>query len=250
MKTKRIRRSPRAIPFRKIIPNMITSGNILSGILSMILTLQGHYHPAAWLIMAAVFFDAMDGKMARSLGGSTEFGVELDSLADAVSFGAAPALLFYAVFLWGWLGIVGALSAAFFGLCGALRLARFNVFHAPGPFQGLPIPAGGLFLASLVMGGLSVPPAMAAALAVATGLLMVSSIPYGNLKRLRSGNVNRLKLAFLFALTVALIVTLQGKAPLAALCIYIFSGFFRFDWRKWLAIDPAELEEEEIEAEA
>ena len=246
---KQIRRKARSLPFRKIIPNMITSGNILSGILSMVLTLQGHYQPAAWLIMAAVFFDAMDGKMARSLGGSTEFGVELDSLADVVSFGAAPALLFYAVFLWGWFGIVGALAAAFFGLCGALRLARFNVCHVPGPFQGLPIPAGGLFLASLVMGGFSVPPALAAILAVGTGILMVSMIPYGNLKRLRSGNVNRLKVAFLFALTVALIVALQGKATLAALCIYIASGFFRFDWRKWLAIDPAELEDE-VEAEA
>jgi len=246
---KQIRRKARSLPFRKIIPNMITSGNILSGILSMVLTLQGHYQPAAWLIMAAVFFDAMDGKMARSLGGSTEFGVELDSLADVVSFGAAPALLFYAVFLWGWFGIVGALAAAFFGLCGALRLARFNVCHVPGPFQGLPIPAGGLFLASLVMGGFSVPPALAATLAVGTGVLMVSSIPYGNLKRLRSGNVNRLKVAFLFALTVALIVALQGKATLAALCIYIASGFFRFDWRKWLAIDPGELEDK-LEAEA
>ena len=207
---KRFPRKARSLPFRKIIPNMITSGNILSGILSMILTLQGHYQPAAWLIMAAVFFDAMDGKMARSLGGSTEFGVELDSLADVVSFGAAPALLFYAVFLWGWLGIVGALAAAFFGLCGALRLARFNVCHVPGPFQGLPIPAGGLFLASMVMGGLAMPPVLASLLAVGAGLLMVSSIPYGNLKRLRSGNVNRLKVAFMFALTVALIVALQG----------------------------------------
>lgn len=246
---KRIPRKARSLPFRKIIPNMITSGNILSGILSMILTLQGHYQPAAWLIMAAVFFDAMDGKMARSLGGSTEFGVELDSLADVVSFGAAPALLFYAVFLWGWLGIVGALAAAFFGLCGALRLARFNVCHVPGPFQGLPIPAGGLFLASMVMGGLSMPPVLASLLAVGTGLLMVSSIPYGNLKRLRSGNVNRLKVAFMFALTVALIVALQGKATLAAMCIYVTSGFFRFDWRRWLALDPAELDDE-IENEA
>ncbi len=228
---------------------MITSGNILSGILSMILTLQGHYQPAAWLILAAVFFDAMDGKMARSLGGSTEFGVELDSLADVVSFGAAPALLFYAVFLWGWFGIVGALAAAFFGLCGALRLARFNVCHLPGPFQGLPIPAGGLFLASLVMGGFSLPPALAGLLAVGTGLLMVSSIPYGNLKRLRGGNVNRLKVAFMFALTVAVIVTLQGKATLAAMSIYIVSGFFHFDWRRWLALDAAELDDE-AESEA
>jgi CDP-diacylglycerol--serine O-phosphatidyltransferase len=100
------------------------------------------------------------------------------------------------------------------------------------------------------MGGFSVPPALAAALAVGTGLLMVSSIPYGNLKGLRSGNVNRFKVAFLFALTVALIVTLQSKAPLSALFIYVTSGFFRFDWRKWLAIDPTELEEEEVEAEA
>ncbi|MFA0888372.1 MAG: CDP-diacylglycerol--serine O-phosphatidyltransferase [Synergistales bacterium] len=241
---RRIRRRARALPFRKIIPNMITSGNILSGILSMILTLQGHYQPAAWLILAAVFFDAMDGKMARSLGGSTEFGVELDSLADVVSFGAAPALLFYAVFLWGWFGIVGALAAAFFGLCGALRLARFNVCHLPGPFQGLPIPAGGLFLASLVMGGFSLPPVLAGLLAVGTGLLMVSSIPYGNLKRLRGGNVNRLKVAFMFALTVAIIVTLQGKATLAAMSIYIVSGFFHFDWRRWLALDATELDDE------
>ncbi len=246
---KRIRRKARSLPFRKIIPNMITSGNILSGILSMILTLQGHYQPAAWLIMAAVFFDAMDGKMARSLGGSTAFGVELDSLADVVSFGAAPALLFYAVFLWGWLGIVGALAAAFFGLCGALRLARFNVCHAPGPFQGLPIPAGGLFLASLVMGGLHLLPAVACLLAFGTGILMVSNIPYGNLKRLRGGNVNRMKVAFMFAFTVVIMATLQGKAPLAVMGIYIVSGFFRFDWRYWLALDPAELDEE-IENEA
>lgn len=246
---KRFPRRARSLPFRKIIPNMITSGNILSGILSMILTLQGHYQPAAWLIMAAVFFDTMDGKMARSLGGSTEFGVELDSLADVVSFGAAPALLFYAVFLWGWLGIVGALAAAFFGLCGALRLARFNVCHVPGPFQGLPIPAGGLFLASMVMAGLSMPPALASLLAVGSGLLMVSSIPYGNLKRLRGANVNRAKVAFMFALTVTLIITLQGKGTLALMAIYITSGFFRFDWRRWLALDPAELDDE-VESEA
>jgi len=243
MPVRHIRRKPGALPFRKIIPNMITCGNILSGILSLVLTLQGHYQPAAWLIVAAVFFDAMDGKVARSLGGSSEFGVELDSLADVVSFGAAPALLFYAVYLWGWLGIGGALAAAFFGVCGALRLARFNVCHVPGPFQGLPIPGGGLFLASLVMGRISLPPVFASLLVIGTGVLMVSSIPYGNLKRLRGGNVNRVKIGFMLAFTFTLIATLQARAPLAAMCIYIVSGFLRFDWRKWLAIDPSELEE-------
>jgi CDP-diacylglycerol--serine O-phosphatidyltransferase len=172
---------------------MITSGNILSGILSMILTLQGHYQPAAWLILAAVFFDAMDGKMARSLGGSTEFGVELDSLADVVSFGAAPALLFYAVFLWGWFGIVGALAAAFFGLCGALRLARFNVQIGVIDsrfFNGLPIPGGaavvgtGIVLYYFLGGEGPFPELWILIGSVALALCMVSSIKYYSFKDL------------------------------------------------------------------
>ena len=78
------------IHWRAYIPNMITSGNLLCGMLSLILTLKGQICPAAWLIAFAVFFDFMDGKVARMLGVSSAFGVEFDSLGDVVSFGRRP----------------------------------------------------------------------------------------------------------------------------------------------------------------
>ena len=86
----------RNIPISKIIPNMITSGSVFCGVASLIMTYHQHFVPAAVLICFAVFFDVMDGRVARSLGGSSVFGEELDSLADAISFGVAPAFLIYA----------------------------------------------------------------------------------------------------------------------------------------------------------
>ncbi len=231
-----LRRKEREVPFRKIIPNMITCGNVLCGMLSVVLSFHEHYALAGWLILAAVFFDFMDGKVARSLGGSSAFGMELDSLADVVSFGVAPAMVVYGAALRGFLGVTGALAAAFFALCGALRLARFNVTHAPaGSFQGLPIPAGGLFLVSFVMGGVTLPPAIFAAVVVGTGVLMVSNIPYGNLKKLRKGNMNRGKGLFLSLFLLGLGAIFREKAPLMAMGIYVVSGCFRFDWGGWLS---------------
>ena len=231
-----LRRKEREVPFRKIIPNMITCGNVLCGMLSVVLSFHEHYALAGWLILAAVFFDFMDGKVARSLGGSSAFGMELDSLADVVSFGVAPAMVVYGAALHGFFGITGALAAAFFALCGALRLARFNVTHAPaGSFQGLPIPAGGLFLVSFVMGGVLLPPALFVAVVVGTGVLMVSNVPYGNLKKVRKGNVSRSKGAILSLFLLGLVVIFREKAPLLAIGIYVVSGFFRFDWGRWLS---------------
>ena len=109
-----------------------------------VMAVEGRFVPAAWLIFFATIFDGLDGKVARSLGGGTQFGLEFDSLADLVSFGIAPGMLFYLVSFRGVLGILGAVVLCFFVLCVALRLARFNVVHIPGPFQGLLSPAGGL----------------------------------------------------------------------------------------------------------
>jgi CDP-diacylglycerol--serine O-phosphatidyltransferase len=233
-------RHVRGIPFTKIIPNMITSGNLLCGMLSLVMVIHGKFVPAAWLVFAAVFFDYMDGKMARSLGGSSAFGVELDSLADVVSFGVAPGLIVYGAYLQGFLGVTGALVAAFFALCGALRLARFNVMHVPGPFQGLPIPAGGLFVVSFAMAEFPLPPLVMALITVGTAMLMVSTVPYGNLKKLRKGNVNRMKVTFLTAFVVVLFITLREKAPLAGILLYVSSGFLRFDWGAWLSLQADE----------
>lgn len=217
---------------------MITSGSVLCGMSSLILTYERHFLPSALVLMMAVFFDYMDGKVARSLGGSSAFGVELDSLADALSFGAAPAFLIYATYIGTAGGIYGAIAAAFFALCGVLRLARFNVMHVVGPFQGLPIPAAGMALASAVAGGIPLTPVLAMAAMFALGALMISTVPYGNLKLLRRGNINKTKAVLLTGIAVTTFVFLHEKAFLALIGIYIASGPLRFDWGVWLSIDP------------
>lgn len=242
------KRAGRPIPFRTLIPNMITSGNMLCGMLSLALSFHGHFVPAAWLVYMAVFFDFMDGKMARKLGGSSSFGAELDSLADVVSFGVAPAMVMYGAYLDGFFGVTGAIVAAFFALCGALRLARFNVQHADDSFQGLPIPAGGYFVVSFAVAGIYLHPAVIAIIVAATGILMISNVPFGNLKGLKPGNLDKRKALFLWAFTFMLIFVLRQRAPLVGILIYIVSGFAGVDWGKWLsleAVDDDDLAEED-----
>ncbi len=227
------------LPFRKIAPNMVTSGNLLCGMMALMLIFGGRPVPAAWLIFMAVIFDILDGKVARSMGGGTQFGLEFDSLADLVSFGVAPAMIIYAVYA-GSLGVWGALAGDYFALCGALRLARFNVIHPSGPFQGLPIPAGGLFLASFVPAGIPLHPWAAAVLCIASGSLMISNVPYGNLKGLKNGVADRKKFLLLGAVLAAGFISLKSRAPLAAISVYIFSGPLGIDWGRWLSREKGE----------
>ena len=233
----RYRRRRRHIPFNKIVPNMITSGSVLCGMFSLILTYRRLFLPSALVLVMAVFFDYMDGKVARSLGGSSAFGEELDSLADALSFGAAPAFLIYARYVGVEGGMPGALGTAFFALCGVLRLARFNVAHVTGPFQGLPIPAGGMTLASLVIGDIPLTPALAVAAMAALGVLMISSVPYGNLKLLRKGNVHKRKALTLALIIISCFALLREKSLLALAGIYITSGLLGIEWGTWLSKD-------------
>ena len=100
-RAKQGKKSRTPIPFRQIIPNMVTSGNLLCGMFSLILAFDGRFVPAAWMVFFAVIFDGLDGKMARILGGGSQFGMEYDSLADLVSFGVAPAIMMYAMSLRG-----------------------------------------------------------------------------------------------------------------------------------------------------
>jgi CDP-diacylglycerol--serine O-phosphatidyltransferase len=245
----RRRKTDKPIPLRVIIPNMITSGNMLCGMLSLVLAFHGHFVPASWLIYIAVIFDFMDGKMARRLGGGSSFGMELDSLADVVSFGVAPAMIMYSVYLKGFFGVTGAVVAAFFALCGALRLARFNVQHVDGSFQGLPIPAGGHFLVSFVVAGVYLHPAIMAVVVAAAGVLMISSVSFGNLKALKPGNMDRRKAFFLWAFALTLIIVLRNRAPLTGILIYIASGFAGVDWGRWLSLESVseeDLADEEV----
>ena len=221
------------LEFRHILPNMVTSGNLLCGLFSLMMVLHGRYIPAAWLVFFAVIFDGFDGKVARMLGGGSQFGMEFDSLADLVSFGTAPAILLYQVSVRS-LHTAGAVAACFFALCVALRLARFNVVHVPGPFQGLPCPAGGLFVSSFVIAGVRLPAWAMAIVLLFVGLLMISSIPYANMKKLTKKTANPVKCLALFTMFVVSFVFLKSSAPLFLFALYIVSGLIRFDWGQWL----------------
>ncbi len=134
-----------------ILPNLFTTANILAGFYSIILTHSERFITSAWVIMLAVLFDNLDGKVARLTHTESQFGVEYDSLSDLISFGVAPAFLIY-VFVLNEFGRLGIIASFLFVLTGALRLARFNVqaSHRES-FIGLPIPGAAAVVASMVL---------------------------------------------------------------------------------------------------
>ena len=169
---------------KSIIPNALTALNLVLGMGAIIATFNGQFYQAALFVVAAMISDGLDGRVARYLNASSEFGKELDSLCDLVSFGVAPAMLAYAFLLKDLSGISGYLVAAFFATCGALRLARFNVNTdvVKGYFMGLPIPAAGCTLATFVMLDIKLPGLLFPIVVVICGYLMVSTIKYPDFK--------------------------------------------------------------------
>ncbi len=136
-----------------VLPNLLTSANLFCGFYAIIAAIQGHYVKGAIAIMIGAVFDGLDGKIARVTRTVSKFGLQYDSLCDAISFGVAPAVL---VYLWALqpFGRLGWLAALLFVACGTLRLARFNaqIDHVRSDyFTGLPIPAAGFMIASTVL---------------------------------------------------------------------------------------------------
>ena len=136
-----------------ILPNLVTTGSLFAGFYGIVATMNGNYNLAAWFILVSALFDGLDGKVARLTGTTSRFGVEYDSLADLVAFGVSPGLLMYAWALKPF-GKLGWLAAFLYVVCGALRLARFNVqvdTVESKKFVGLPIPAAAGMVASCVL---------------------------------------------------------------------------------------------------
>lgn len=139
----------------KHLPSFITALNLFAGFLSVVYTVQDKFIFAAWLIIIAAVMDVLDGKMARLVKSSSDFGVELDSLADIASFGFAPSILIYKSFFYQW-DFIGIFISFLPLVIGSLRLARFNIevvdVSVKDPFfKGLPIPAAAITIASYVM---------------------------------------------------------------------------------------------------
>lgn len=158
-----------------ILPSVLTLGNLVAGFAALPLAAQGLFLEAAFLVALAAGLDLLDGKLARLCSAEGEFGSNLDSLADMVSFGAAPAFALYLSTLQD-LPYVGLAVCAGFLICGAARLARFPLVKREDCYLGLPIPPAGLALALLAAAG--TPPALALAATLVLGALMVSRIPF------------------------------------------------------------------------
>src|ERR1700731_5199798 len=156
----------RRIPVRTLVPNVITLLALCAGLTAIRMAFENRYVLALAAIVFAAFLDGIDGRLARFLKGTSRFGAELDSLADFVNFGVAPALILY---FWGLheLKSAGWIAALTFAICAALRLARFNVMiedpnrpaWAGNYFVGVPAPAGAItVLLPIYVQFLGVPP--------------------------------------------------------------------------------------------
>lgn len=161
-----------------LLPTAITCANLTAGFVALVLASQGAFLEAAGFVLLAALLDLLDGSVARLGGAESEFGTNLDSLADVVSFGAAPALALYLGTLQAQ-GALGLFVCVGFVVCGALRLARFPLVRRAGCYVGLPIPPAGLALALLAAVAPAPPVALVAV--VILGVLMVSRVPFPSL---------------------------------------------------------------------
>ena len=171
------------------LPNTFTALNMACGFVGIMQALQGDFYKASMFIVLGAIFDSMDGRVARMTNTQSSFGEQFDSLSDLVSFGVAPAFIFYFRFL-GNSGRLGLVVAFLFMLCGALRLARFNanIGHVKSDyFQGLPIPGGATAVIGFILVSLQFPEIvdmtpLAMIYLVFYALLMISNIPFSSFK--------------------------------------------------------------------
>jgi len=221
---------------RSVIPNLFTSLNMFCGFVSVIYSTEAKYIDASILIIIASVFDALDGIMARLTKSSSEFGVELDSLSDLVSFGVAPAFLVYQSYLYQY-SIAGIVISSLLMVFGGYRLARFNVQLVgfdKSYFTGLPIPASAITIASFIMafyrdnsyiepyGKLIIP------LVLLLSFLMISRIRYETLPKFTLKGFKDHPYYFLFILASAISVIFSGgKALIYVFVLMILFGIFR-----------------------
>jgi len=214
-----------------LIPSLFTVGNMLCGFAAVLHAIHGRLALAAWLLILAGVLDGLDGRIARLTRSTSEFGKEYDSLADVISFGAAPAILIYQWGLWN-LGRWGWASAFLFLVAGSVRLARFNVKAANGDrnyFTGLPIPGGAGALAVLVLVHPEPPAERLAAVAACAfvllvSLLMVSTVAYRSYKDFNLRQRWPATAFFVFAVVIA-VIAVSPIPTMAVLCAaYLLSG--------------------------
>jgi CDP-diacylglycerol--serine O-phosphatidyltransferase len=222
-----------------LLPSLLTTGNLFSGFLALIMTADARYVEAAVAIFVAMVLDVLDGKVARLTKTTTQFGLEFDSLADVVSFCVAPAFMLYTLAL-GALGRAAWLGAFLFVICGALRLARFNVYSGVSDrryFVGLPTPAAAGIVASIVLlvGNDEIGRWLGSAIAVGTylvGVLMVSTFRYYSFKELDFARRRPTWVLLLVVLAVLIVATHPQWFLFLLFSGYVLSGPTRPVWAR------------------
>lgn len=223
---------------RIAVPSFFTLMNLFSGFLAIISIADGNLFRGAWLIIAAGLFDVFDGLMARLANATSDFGIELDSLSDMVSFGVAPGFLIY-TFALNDFGLFGVLISAIPPLCGAVRLARFNVNARLMPsvdyFVGLPIPSQAIILVSFFLtfrndmeifdffdNGVN---SVLVPLVVLVSFLMVSTIPFDKIPRFDRESILKKKWQFLqFMVYLLIILIFKEYGLITVIVIYMLKG--------------------------
>ncbi len=225
-----------------ILPSLFTCANMALGIFSVFSSIEDNFIQAAWFLIGALACDILDGRIARMTKTTSDFGMQLDSLSDLVSFGIAPAVMMYMMVL-----------AVLFVLCSALRLARFNVLAQGGEvsryFAGLPTPASAGVIISFVLSYQLLVPADNSAnfktipqlmkfmpeflqimpiVIVALSFLMVSNVPYRSFKKLKLSKVRTIELLVLVIVLIILIVVYPQNIIFLIFSAYAASGLLLY----------------------
>jgi len=221
-----------------LLPNAFTTAALFAGFYAIVMAMNQRFDQACWAIFIAMILDGLDGRVARLTNTQSEFGAQYDSLADMVSFGAAPALVIYEWSLRG-LGKLGWLAAFVYCAGAALRLARFNTnieVVDKRYFQGLPSPAAAALVVGFIL-MMSDPEVNISArsvdwlswgIAVFAGLTMVSNVPFYSFKDINFKKSVPFIVVFLIALGFALVAINPAVAMWPIFLVYVLSGYVIF----------------------
>lgn len=222
---------------RSAAPNLFTAMNMFCGYFSIIKASENEFILAAWFIIFAGVFDALDGMIARLMRSSSDMGVQLDSLSDLLSFGAAPAFLIYKTYLFQY-ELIGIIISSLILIAGGFRLARYNVQlvgFEKSDFKGLPIPSSAATISSFVIvylnesGSFSQPfDSFIIPLVIALSFLMVSTIKYDSLPKPTLDGIKEKPFHFIFILISLILVIVTGGKIIFTLFVFVIAfGIFR-----------------------
>lgn len=217
-----------------LLPNALTLCGMFLGFYAIIASFKGHFIHAAWAIVIANIFDGLDGWVARVTHSTTKFGIELDSLSDLVAFGIAPAVLIYSSALSSF-GRIGWAAVFLYVICGALRLARYNVqmgSEEREAFSGLPIPGAAMVVASFVLfyndiwGRITGENYLILIMVFILSVLMVSTLRYHGLKEVNPKSRRPFGILVAFGIALVLVFMHPEIVIFAFSLAYMFWGIF------------------------